>query len=67
MMSDAELDGERLASEVAALLGDRPRLAAMARASRGRARPEAAREIADELLQAAGVPAADPSGGVAST
>jgi UDP-N-acetylglucosamine--N-acetylmuramyl-(pentapeptide) pyrophosphoryl-undecaprenol N-acetylglucosamine transferase len=53
VISDGELNGERLAREVAALLGDRERLAAMGRASRGLARPHAAREIADELLKAA--------------
>ncbi len=53
-IADSELSGARLAREVAALLGDRPRLAAMARASRNLARPDAAREVADELLQAAG-------------
>ena len=66
VIPDAELSGERLASEVAVLLGDRVRLAAMARASRSLARPEAAREVADELLQAAGVSAADVSGVAAS-
>jgi UDP-N-acetylglucosamine--N-acetylmuramyl-(pentapeptide) pyrophosphoryl-undecaprenol N-acetylglucosamine transferase len=53
-IADSELSGARLAREVAALLGDRPRLAAMARASRNLARPDAAREVADELLHAAG-------------
>ena len=51
---DGELSGARLAREVVALLADRSRLQAMARASRGLARPDAAREVADELLQAAG-------------
>ena len=40
--------------EVGRLLGDRPRLEAMARASAALARPEAARQIASELLAAAG-------------
>ena len=53
-ISDSELDGPRLASEVGALLGDRSRLAAMARASAGLARPDAATEVAEELLKAAG-------------
>lgn len=53
VISDGELNAERLAREVAALLGDRERLAAMAHASKGLARPHAAREIADELLKAA--------------
>jgi len=54
VIADSELSGARLAREVATLLGDRSRLAAMARASHGLARPNAAREVADELLQAAG-------------
>ena len=53
MIPDRELNGTRLAREVAALLADHTRLAAMARASKGLARPNAAREIADELLEAA--------------
>jgi UDP-N-acetylglucosamine--N-acetylmuramyl-(pentapeptide) pyrophosphoryl-undecaprenol N-acetylglucosamine transferase len=51
---DGELSPERLAREVSALLRDRPRLQAMALAARRLARPDAAREIADELLEAAG-------------
>jgi UDP-N-acetylglucosamine--N-acetylmuramyl-(pentapeptide) pyrophosphoryl-undecaprenol N-acetylglucosamine transferase len=54
VIPDGELNGTRLAREVAALLGDKERLAAMARASKGLARPDAARDIADELLEAAG-------------
>jgi UDP-N-acetylglucosamine--N-acetylmuramyl-(pentapeptide) pyrophosphoryl-undecaprenol N-acetylglucosamine transferase len=50
---DAELTAARLAEEVAALLGDRERLAAMAAASAALARPDAAREVAGELLEAA--------------
>jgi UDP-N-acetylglucosamine--N-acetylmuramyl-(pentapeptide) pyrophosphoryl-undecaprenol N-acetylglucosamine transferase len=50
---DGELSAARLVSEVAALLADRPRLAAMASASRSLARPDAARDVAAELLQAA--------------
>jgi UDP-N-acetylglucosamine--N-acetylmuramyl-(pentapeptide) pyrophosphoryl-undecaprenol N-acetylglucosamine transferase len=53
-IADAELSAARLEAEVAGLLADRSRLAAMAAAARGLARPDAAREIADELLQAAG-------------
>jgi UDP-N-acetylglucosamine--N-acetylmuramyl-(pentapeptide) pyrophosphoryl-undecaprenol N-acetylglucosamine transferase len=41
----ADLDGDKLASAVAALAGDRERLAAMASAMRALGRPEAAREI----------------------
>lgn len=51
---DDELTGARLAREVSALLGDRSRLAAMASASLGLARPDAARLVAGELLEAAG-------------
>jgi UDP-N-acetylglucosamine--N-acetylmuramyl-(pentapeptide) pyrophosphoryl-undecaprenol N-acetylglucosamine transferase len=54
VVPDAELSAERLAREVAALLGDRERLAAMAAASASLARPDAARAIADELVRAAG-------------
>jgi UDP-N-acetylglucosamine--N-acetylmuramyl-(pentapeptide) pyrophosphoryl-undecaprenol N-acetylglucosamine transferase len=50
---DGELTVSRLRSETVALLADRPRLAAMASASRSLARPEAAMEVARELLAAA--------------
>ena len=50
---DSELTGARLAREVAALLHDRERLQAMASASRALAQPDAARDVADELLRAA--------------
>jgi len=52
VVPDAELTAERLSSEVAALLGDRERLAAMAAASKELARPGAARAIADEIVAA---------------
>jgi UDP-N-acetylglucosamine--N-acetylmuramyl-(pentapeptide) pyrophosphoryl-undecaprenol N-acetylglucosamine transferase len=51
---DAELSGRRLAAEVAGLLGDESRLAAMSDASARLAKPDAARRIADEVLAAAG-------------
>jgi UDP-N-acetylglucosamine--N-acetylmuramyl-(pentapeptide) pyrophosphoryl-undecaprenol N-acetylglucosamine transferase len=54
VVSDAELTPQRLDEEVGALLRDAARLAAMATASRGLARPDAARDIAREILQAAG-------------
>jgi UDP-N-acetylglucosamine--N-acetylmuramyl-(pentapeptide) pyrophosphoryl-undecaprenol N-acetylglucosamine transferase len=54
VLEDAELTPERLAHEVAALLGDRSRLDAMARASAALARPAAAQDVAGELLAAAG-------------
>jgi UDP-N-acetylglucosamine--N-acetylmuramyl-(pentapeptide) pyrophosphoryl-undecaprenol N-acetylglucosamine transferase len=50
---DAELTAARLASEVAGLLADRHRLATMGAAACGLARPDAAREVASELLEAA--------------
>jgi UDP-N-acetylglucosamine--N-acetylmuramyl-(pentapeptide) pyrophosphoryl-undecaprenol N-acetylglucosamine transferase len=53
VVPDAELTPERLDGEVGALLRDRARLAAMAEASRGLARPHAARDIAREVLAAA--------------
>jgi UDP-N-acetylglucosamine--N-acetylmuramyl-(pentapeptide) pyrophosphoryl-undecaprenol N-acetylglucosamine transferase len=54
VVGDAELSAERLRSEVDALLSDPGRLAAMAEASRVLARPDAARDIAREVLAAAG-------------
>jgi UDP-N-acetylglucosamine--N-acetylmuramyl-(pentapeptide) pyrophosphoryl-undecaprenol N-acetylglucosamine transferase len=53
VIDDAQLTAARLAREVAQLLANPARLAAMASASRRLARPDAAREIAGELLQAA--------------
>jgi len=53
VIPDEELTAERLAQEVGALLADRARLTAMARASAALARPDAARAIAGELLAAA--------------
>lgn len=49
-IADGELSGPRLAREVAALLADRSRLRAMAGASLRLARPDAARDVARELL-----------------
>jgi UDP-N-acetylglucosamine--N-acetylmuramyl-(pentapeptide) pyrophosphoryl-undecaprenol N-acetylglucosamine transferase len=54
VIPDAELTAARLAHEVGELLHDRTRLAAMAHASAALARPDAARDIAGELLAAAG-------------
>jgi UDP-N-acetylglucosamine--N-acetylmuramyl-(pentapeptide) pyrophosphoryl-undecaprenol N-acetylglucosamine transferase len=54
VVPDSELDARRLAREVAELLGDRARLATMATASLALARPDAAKDIAEELLAAAG-------------
>lgn len=53
VVPDGELTGERLAHEVAALLHDRSRLAAMANASAALARPRAAQDVAGELLAVA--------------
>jgi UDP-N-acetylglucosamine--N-acetylmuramyl-(pentapeptide) pyrophosphoryl-undecaprenol N-acetylglucosamine transferase len=53
VIPDSELDAPRLAQEVTELLADIERLAAMASASKGLARPDAAKDIADELLKAA--------------
>jgi UDP-N-acetylglucosamine--N-acetylmuramyl-(pentapeptide) pyrophosphoryl-undecaprenol N-acetylglucosamine transferase len=54
VMPDADLSAERLAGAVGALLGDSERLARMAAASRGLAKPDAARRIADEVLEVSG-------------
>ncbi|MGO9498025.1 MAG: undecaprenyldiphospho-muramoylpentapeptide beta-N-acetylglucosaminyltransferase [Solirubrobacteraceae bacterium] len=53
VIPDSELTGARLANEVGGLLADRGRLAAMAQASAALARPEAARDIAHEVLAVA--------------
>lgn len=50
---DAELSASRLAHETAGLLSEERRLAAMASASARLGRPRAARDVAEELLQAA--------------
>ena len=53
VIADAELSAERLRAEVETVLGDPARLEAMASAARALARPDAARRIADEVLEAA--------------
>jgi UDP-N-acetylglucosamine--N-acetylmuramyl-(pentapeptide) pyrophosphoryl-undecaprenol N-acetylglucosamine transferase len=53
VIADSELTGARLAHQVAELLADRSGLAAMAAASRGLARPDAAHQVARELLEVA--------------
>jgi UDP-N-acetylglucosamine--N-acetylmuramyl-(pentapeptide) pyrophosphoryl-undecaprenol N-acetylglucosamine transferase len=53
VIPDAELSAERLQSEVAPVLEDSSRLEAMASAARALAKPDAARQIADEVLEAA--------------
>src|SRR3954447_3762011 len=50
VVRDAELDGPRLAREVAALLGSPARLRTMAAAAEGAARPDAAETIAQTAL-----------------
>jgi UDP-N-acetylglucosamine--N-acetylmuramyl-(pentapeptide) pyrophosphoryl-undecaprenol N-acetylglucosamine transferase len=54
VVGDGELTAQRLRTEVDALLADPARLHAMAQASAGLARPDAARDIAREVLEAAG-------------
>ena len=54
VLTDAELSAERLQAEVAAAIEDGQHLEAMASAARTLAKPEAARRIADEVLEAAG-------------
>jgi UDP-N-acetylglucosamine--N-acetylmuramyl-(pentapeptide) pyrophosphoryl-undecaprenol N-acetylglucosamine transferase len=53
VIADHDLTAERLGAEVGRLLGDPERLAGMAAASAGLARPDAAAAVADELLRAA--------------
>jgi UDP-N-acetylglucosamine--N-acetylmuramyl-(pentapeptide) pyrophosphoryl-undecaprenol N-acetylglucosamine transferase len=55
VIPDGELNAQRLAQELTELLANQERLAAMASASKALARPDAAKDIADELLQAARV------------
>jgi UDP-N-acetylglucosamine--N-acetylmuramyl-(pentapeptide) pyrophosphoryl-undecaprenol N-acetylglucosamine transferase len=52
VIADAELTAERLGTEVAAVLDDPQRLDQMAAAARALAKPDAARRIADEVLEA---------------
>jgi UDP-N-acetylglucosamine--N-acetylmuramyl-(pentapeptide) pyrophosphoryl-undecaprenol N-acetylglucosamine transferase len=53
VIPDAELTAERLRVEVSAVLGDEVQLEEMAAAARRLAKPDAARRIADEVLEAA--------------
>lgn len=53
VISDEQLSAERLVAELGGLLGDAARLDAMASASAALARPDAARRIADAVLEAA--------------
>jgi UDP-N-acetylglucosamine--N-acetylmuramyl-(pentapeptide) pyrophosphoryl-undecaprenol N-acetylglucosamine transferase len=54
MIPDSELSAERLQAEVASAIEDAARLKAMAAAARSLAKPDAARHIAEEVLEAAG-------------
>lgn len=53
VIKDADLDAEGLRTEIAAVLEDPTRLEEMAAAARRLAKPDAARRIADEVLEAA--------------
>jgi UDP-N-acetylglucosamine--N-acetylmuramyl-(pentapeptide) pyrophosphoryl-undecaprenol N-acetylglucosamine transferase len=53
VIRDEELDAQSLAAALDAVLRNEPRLAAMAAASAALAKPDAARRIADEVLEAA--------------
>jgi UDP-N-acetylglucosamine--N-acetylmuramyl-(pentapeptide) pyrophosphoryl-undecaprenol N-acetylglucosamine transferase len=53
VIADSDLEAQRLRNEVAAVLADDARLEAMAAAARKLAKPDAARRIADEVLEAA--------------
>jgi UDP-N-acetylglucosamine--N-acetylmuramyl-(pentapeptide) pyrophosphoryl-undecaprenol N-acetylglucosamine transferase len=53
VIADLELSATRLAHETAALLADPQRMRTMAAAARRLARPDAAQEVAEELLKAA--------------
>jgi UDP-N-acetylglucosamine--N-acetylmuramyl-(pentapeptide) pyrophosphoryl-undecaprenol N-acetylglucosamine transferase len=52
VIADADLTADRLKEEVSGLVADRARLAAMGAASRAIARPDAARAVAREVLEA---------------
>ena len=63
VIPDAELPRHACGSEVAALLADRERLPAMVRGRGALARPDAARDVAQELLDAAAGNTAGQSSG----
>ncbi|HVW48214.1 MAG TPA: glycosyltransferase, partial [Solirubrobacterales bacterium] len=54
IVEDDALDPAALLARVQGILGDPARLGEMAAAARGLARPDAARSIADQVLEAAG-------------
>lgn len=53
-LTEEDLDAARLGDEIAALLTDRSRLEAMSSSARALGNPEAAKRIADALIQAGG-------------
>jgi len=53
VIADSDLEAQRLRDEVVAVLADDARLETMAAAARKLAKPDAARRIADEVLEAA--------------
>lgn len=53
VIADVELDAEGLRAEVGAVINDPARLEGMAAAARALAKPDAARRIADQVLEAA--------------
>ena len=53
-MREGELDGDRFSAQVLGLLGNADRLLRMANAARAAGRPQAAQEIARELLSLGG-------------
>jgi len=65
-VANAEATPERLAREIAELSRDRARLTAMAAAAREAGRPTAARDIALDLLNLAGLSLRETSGSAAS-
>ena len=55
MIKDDDLSADLISEVVSGLFADRANLEEMSRASLALARPEAAKDIADEVLKAAGV------------
>jgi UDP-N-acetylglucosamine--N-acetylmuramyl-(pentapeptide) pyrophosphoryl-undecaprenol N-acetylglucosamine transferase len=60
IIADGELSAAGLAARAATLLTDEKLLAEMSKASAALAQPEAARQIADEVLAAANSPSGAP-------